>query len=87
MITDEQAEWLLQEFKPLIGRTVMKEVADIYLQAESILQGTDSPRKIGCKCELGHLKSNTERMYNEFLQEYNKRTETLEDVLMNKLFM
>jgi len=75
-ISQQQADWLINTFAPLRGRTLMKEVLSAYLEAESILLGTPTPRRISCKCELGHLKENTERLYGNWYKEYVKEIET-----------
>jgi len=75
-ITQEQAHWLVNEFAPLRGRTLMKEVLSAYLEAERILRGREKHLHIGCKCELPWLKEETERLYSNWYKEYVKQLET-----------
>jgi len=70
--THQEITYLLCKFKPAIGLTLMKETLSTYLEAESILLGTPTPRRISCKCELGHLKENTERLFFQWYSEYKK---------------
>ena len=44
------AQWLLNEFQPLVGGSIMGKNISIYTKAVNLIRGTNLPNP-GCSCE------------------------------------
>lgn len=49
-LTKEDAQWLLNDFQPLIGRTVFGKNIGVYTKAINLIRGTNTGNP-GCSCE------------------------------------
>lgn len=49
-LTKEDALWLLNDFQPLIGRTVFGKNVGMYTKAINLIRGTNAGNP-GCSCE------------------------------------
>jgi len=65
---DEDKKWLIEEFPKYKGKTIRGEVLASYYRAEMLLNGWSQIKKRTCSCQLRSLASETDRLYNKWLQ-------------------
>lgn len=70
-MSEEDKNWLIEEFPAFIGRTLMKQTLNAYYRAEKLLHGWEKEKRRSCSCNLRHLKENTEWKYRTWLHEKN----------------
>ena len=49
-LSKADAQWLLKEFKPLVGGSIRGKNISIYTKAVNLIRGTNLPNP-GCSCE------------------------------------
>jgi len=67
-MSNEDREWLLNEFPQYLNKSLIRGVENYYYRAEMLLNGWDQIKKRSCSCQFRSLKDTVIRKYNSWLQ-------------------
>ena len=71
-MSNEDREWLLNEFPQYLNKSLIRGVEKHYMRAEMLLNGWDQIKKRSCSCQFRSLKEGVVKSYNKWLQNEQK---------------
>lgn len=67
-MSEQDKQWLIEEFPKYRGRILRGEVLDSYYKAEKILKNLTTIKKRGCSCEYKSLGIQVDNLYEKFIE-------------------
>jgi len=64
-LSKEDAQWLLSEFKPLVGGSIRGKNISVYTKALNLMRGTNLPNP-GCSCEYKSRAQIAQSVFGQF---------------------
>ncbi len=70
-MSENDRDWLVNNFPNYIGRTLRGDVLHAYLEAERIILNREKHRVVSCSCQLRDIATTINELYSKWQRENN----------------